>query len=514
MQPISPSSISRPGGSSVGRAGVTRRGGSSGASNRLFMSRPSSADGGGRSVARIPVFDNASQRRGNRDPQSNFRAPSDALSSSASRRSFGDPRGIGRSGGPSALGFGDNGHGGAGSGRTGRDGSRFISDRYFSAYDRLDQSPSRISWLLANNYPSSAFGVGLGLYRSGHGGFGDGHHGRSHLLFGGHGFDDHGLGHHSSVGLDIGFGYRSYYHPYHYYGSFYRPYYYHGYYRPYSYRYYAPYSDYGYDGLGYSSYAPGYNVYENNNYYYSDNDDDYDDGGGSARGGEYVPRDSSSYVPDGGSGARRQAPVAVGGAYRELGEQNYYQGRYEDARRNFVRAMLDAPNDAELMVLYGFAHFAEGDYRLASSSLERALRQDPSLIDSPLDLSRLYSDPARLTEQIRRLDDYLSRVSRDDGARLVAGYVRYASGKPAEAEPYFAAVISGRPDATLALLLRDAAIRAQRLLDSAPRQKQPPSQPSGSAPGSIELQDVDPPSSASHAAARPIEMEPMVLIDD
>lgn len=196
--------------------------------------------------------------------------------------------------------------------------------------------------------------------------------------------------------------------------------------------------------------------------------------------------------------------------HRELGERYFAEGRYDDARRAFVQAMLESPDDAELLVLYAYAHFAGGDYRMASSSLERALRLDPTLIDSPVDLVRLYREGAVLLHHMRRLDDHLSRLPNDYDAQVLAGYVRYAAGRPDDAEAYFASVANAQSDAIIAVLLRDAAVRAQRLLQQDGSIDNPDST------GVIELIDENQSSQlpVSWRDDDVYEMQPMVLIDE
>jgi len=159
------------------------------------------------------------------------------------------------------------------------------------------------------------------------------------------------------------------------------------------------------------------------------------------------------------------APTRVHELYRERGERFFLEGRFDDARQTFVLAMLDAPDDAELLVLYAYSQFATGEYRLAASTLDRALRLDPTLIDSPVDVLRLYGDVDQFGSHVDQLDDYLSRLPNDYDSQLLAGYVRYAAGAPDAAIPFFSTVAGARSDAIVAMLLRDAAIRAQRLME-------------------------------------------------
>lgn len=342
----------------------------------------------------------------------------------------------------------------------GNNGDRYISDRYYSAYDRLDGSPSRLSWLRGNNYPSRAFGVGHGSNRGyykgrgfSHRGYhGYGNRGFRRSYFGGWGCYNNGwFGYGSRFSIGIGFGFG---------GDCYRPYYYGGFCRPYTTGYYTPYVGF-YDYWPVGGYNYGYwpsDSYVENNYYY-DNDDSYASDGyvdsSASTGSTSVPT-----VPGVNS-----APARVHELYRERGERFFLEGRFDDARQTFVLAMLDAPDDAELLILYAYSQFATGEYRLAASTLDRALRLDPTLIDSPVDVLRLYGNADEFGVHVDRLDSYLSRLSNDYDSQVLAGYVRYAAGAPDAAIPFFSTVAGARSNAIVAVLLRDAAIRAQRLME-------------------------------------------------
>jgi len=124
----------------------------------------------------------------------------------------------------------------------------------------------------------------------------------------------------------------------------------------------------------------------------------------------------------------------------ELGVTAFGQGRFEDARRALVSALLAAPEDPELIMLYAYAHFATGDYLISALSLKQAMELDDTLIAKPIDLYGLYGDPSQFEAHLAKLDDYIEAHPEDADARFVAGYARYAAGDPVSAKVYFDSV--------------------------------------------------------------------------
>jgi tetratricopeptide (TPR) repeat protein len=158
-----------------------------------------------------------------------------------------------------------------------------------------------------------------------------------------------------------------------------------------------------------------------------------------------------------------------------LAMQAFYRGDYETARREFIRAIVASPDDPELLMMYGFAHFATGDYLVATLAIRRAIKDDPTLIESPVDILGLYASEDQFNAQVARLDDALRQNDQDVDARFLAGFVRYAAGRAGEAQNYFAGCAAFAPQEPTNLLMRDAAMRAASR----------PAQPSGSATSGI-----------------------------
>ncbi len=110
------------------------------------------------------------------------------------------------------------------------------------------------------------------------------------------------------------------------------------------------------------------------------------------------------------------------------GVAEFRRGRYQEARRLFIRATLEDRNDMYALVLYGYTWFAVGDYELASAVIRGAVSQSADLAPHPLDIRDVYRDPLILESQIDQLSGYMRTHPGDAGARFMLGYALYSLG--------------------------------------------------------------------------------------
>lgn len=265
-----------------------------------------------------------------------------------------------------------------------------------------------------------------------------------------------------------------------YYGSYYRPTY------LYAYPYFVPTYGYGFGSSGYISYYPDAATRY-------DDAPTYTDSAYSGPSQSYVNGPSAGYAPgppanSGGAYAipsqpqvqsesttRQPDPVVLAA----VGEGNdaFAAGRFGDARRAYIRAVLLDENDGTAKLLYGLATFAEGDFGVAATAVRRALATTPDLIDYPFNIVALYGDEVRFNEQMDALTRHVGANPENRNAVLLLGYLQFASGGAAEAQVVFAALADADPTDSLVVFLRDAATRTMQGSRTQPTQAPSPEQP-------------------------------------
>ncbi len=266
---------------------------------------------------------------------------------------------------------------------------------------------------------------------------------------------DHGLrgalyynGNHRRYGQGYGYGYGRG----HYYGH-YRPISYYGY------NYYEPL--YGYTYL--SAYYPDPFAYrfQNTEVYYVDRIVEQ----------PAVPAAPAATAVDvGPTSVGPPAPAATYQALTEPGDDTligqgnaaFLAGRYDEARRSYVSAMLADERDGYAKFLYALANFAMRDYEVAGIALQRALLTTPALIEYPVDVRGLYEPPFLFEAQLKHLSGFVERHTDHRGALLLLGYLHYASGQAERALVIVTALSESDTDDSVAAVLRDAIVRVGR----------------------------------------------------
>lgn len=270
--------------------------------------------------------------------------------------------------------------------------------------------------------------VGLGLT------FGNGHDRHGGLGgFGGHG-GHHGLGHHIGT-YSYGF--------YPYYGGRYFPAYsYYGSYYPYGSSYlYQPYYSYGY---GDPYYGAGYTSYSSNYYgpvVYGDSVSEYE-----------APAADPTYptTPEPGVEAQPSGLLSQGDAA-------FAAGRFDEAQRYYVSAMLADDSDGVAMMLYSVSNLATGDYEVAAAALRRSLERSPDLISNPIDVRKLYGEAYLFDTHRDDLAAFVEGRPGDRDTKLLYGYVLFASGDAERAGVIFRQLRDSDSSDGLAAKLADAA---------------------------------------------------------
>ncbi len=166
-------------------------------------------------------------------------------------------------------------------------------------------------------------------------------------------------------------------------------------------------------------------------------------------------------------------PLPPTGTYRVLtaqeeatllgqGNAAFMAGRYDEARRLYVSAMLADERDGYAKFLYALANFAMRDYEVAGMAIRRALLTTTDLIDYPVDVRSLYPQPTLFEAQLEDLTRFVADHPHDRGALLLLGYMHYAGGQPKPALSVLDRLAKIDPDDDIASLLRDAVARVSR----------------------------------------------------
>jgi tetratricopeptide (TPR) repeat protein len=163
----------------------------------------------------------------------------------------------------------------------------------------------------------------------------------------------------------------------------------------------------------------------------------------------------------------------------EAGDSAFRAGDYPEAQVHYVRAQLDGVHSGEAAIAYALAHFAQGDYSLATLALRRGLSEAPDAIQQPLDVAWLYGDASVLEQHVGRLSAHLGQRETDADGWLLLGYVRFGSGDLPGAVEAFGRAAELRPGDVLANLLGESAASILGQWQTGPdsQASAPPSEP-------------------------------------
>lgn len=128
---------------------------------------------------------------------------------------------------------------------------------------------------------------------------------------------------------------------------------------------------------------------------------------------------------------------------------------YGKARDALCKASPLAPTNGIPHFHAALALFALGEYDAAAWDLRRGLDLLPDFARLSSDIRSLYGDATDLEDQTRALESYTRLHPTDAEALALLGYIRFASGNAADAEPLFSALAQARPDDALPAFMLD-----------------------------------------------------------
>ena len=164
-------------------------------------------------------------------------------------------------------------------------------------------------------------------------------------------------------------------------------------------------------------------------------------------------------VIDGRIEIEPQERIPVNNALLADAERQFREGHYEEARGNFVRAVLNDPRNGFAELAYGLVHFAVGDYQAAARAIRRGAALAPDVVDRPIDVTRQYGKTDDYRRHVQALQLYVASHPDQQDAWFLLGYIHYSSGEPIEALRAFEKAAALDPADTYAAVFRDAANR-------------------------------------------------------
>lgn len=174
--------------------------------------------------------------------------------------------------------------------------------------------------------------------------------------------------------------------------------------------------------------------------------------------------------------SRPDAPTVSGpetGSFLQQGDAVFKQGRYDEARRLYTRALLADESDPAARLSYAYAHFALGRCTIAAMALRRALAGDPGLMDTPPDPRMAYGVGGEFEKHLAALREHVVLAPEDTEAILLLVYVAHAIGQTELALGQLDRVLAADDADTLAYVLRDAILHSRTAPE---RQPAPPTE--------------------------------------
>lgn len=110
------------------------------------------------------------------------------------------------------------------------------------------------------------------------------------------------------------------------------------------------------------------------------------------------------------------------------GDKAFERGDYQDAREEYVRALVLARDDPRARIALGLAEFARGRYSDAARALRAGVARVPQIGETAFDLTQAYGVPDDLAGHREALEAHLQSNDSDVDAWFVAGFVRFFGG--------------------------------------------------------------------------------------
>ena len=124
------------------------------------------------------------------------------------------------------------------------------------------------------------------------------------------------------------------------------------------------------------------------------------------------------------------------------GDRAFEIGEYDQAREEYVRALVLAGDDASVRIALGLAEYALGAYADASQAVRRGVANAPGLAQSAFDLAQVYGRANELAAHRRALVDFQRENPEDVHSLFLLGFVQFFSGQKDEGRATLDAYLS------------------------------------------------------------------------
>lgn len=128
------------------------------------------------------------------------------------------------------------------------------------------------------------------------------------------------------------------------------------------------------------------------------------------------------------------------------GAQAFAKADFHEARRLFVQATIEDPNNVDAKLAYALTQFALGEYYIAAMLLREVIPHNAYVVYSDFDLRDRYGDKKLLEKQVASLRSAVREHPKDSDLLLVLGFVEHFTGRRDEAKVTFEKALKISPD--------------------------------------------------------------------
>lgn len=135
-----------------------------------------------------------------------------------------------------------------------------------------------------------------------------------------------------------------------------------------------------------------------------------------------APADRANVITQTSAERDRQVGISLG-----RGDKAFEEGDYDDAREEYVRALVKAGDDARVRIALGLSEYALGAYTDASAAVRRGISISPGLAQSSFSMKKIYGQTEDFTAHRQALEIFVRENPEEIQAFFLLGFVQYFS---------------------------------------------------------------------------------------